>query len=171
MCIRDSFGAAELVRCVGHCPNLTGLWPQTRIDIVSRRPLENVGSPDLESVQGIDAAVEPAHSPGKLAHGRELASQVFSPAGGEDRLRSLLHHLATVLDPPLRHRYLTDRGQDVCVQLRLALLHRPRLLAPLDAVLEVLLAEHADGARGANISAGWSLFLCAVSYTHLTLPT
>src|SRR5674476_492959 len=49
-----SFGAAELVRCVGHCPNLTGLWPQTRIDIVSRRPLENVGSPDLESVQRIE---------------------------------------------------------------------------------------------------------------------
>ena len=72
---------------------------------------------------------------------------------GEERLRALLHDAAAALDAPLRHRYVADGREDVRVEPRLALLHRPRLFAALDAVLEVLLAEHPDRPARAHVSA------------------
>ena len=73
------------------------------------------------------------------------------PRGEKIVFDALLHHLAAVLDPPLRHGHVADGREDVGVEARLALLHRPGLLAALDAVSDVLLAEHADGAGGADV--------------------
>jgi hypothetical protein len=47
----------------------------------------------------------------------------------------------------------------VRIEPGLALLHRARLLAALAAVIEVLLAKHADGAGGPDIGTNWGLLL------------
>ena len=51
------------------------------------------------------------------------------------------------------------RGASRRIEVALALFHRPWLLAALDAVLEVLLAEHPDRAGGANVGAGGRLLV------------
>ncbi len=68
-------------------------------------------------------------------------------------LGTLLHHPAAVLDAPLRHGHVADGREDVGVEARLASLHGAGLLAALDRVLEVLLAEHPDRSRRAHVSA------------------
>ena len=68
-------------------------------------------------------------------------------------LAALLHHPAAVLDAPLRHGHVADGREDVGVEARLASLHGAGLLAALDRVLEVLLAEHPDRSRRAHVSA------------------
>lgn len=98
--------AAELVGSIGHRSHLPGLGPETRVDVLRRRSVEHIGSTDLEPIQRIDAAVEPAQSPGELAHRGQLATKILATPVGKEGLRAFLHHLAAVLDAPLRHRHL-----------------------------------------------------------------
>ena len=111
-----SVGAAELVGGSRHGADLTRLRAEARIDVVRRRTVEDVRTSDLQAVQRIDASVEPAEAPREFAHGGELSAQVFAAPGGEQSLRSLLHHGAAVLDAPLGDRHVADGRQDVRAQ-------------------------------------------------------
>lgn len=64
---------------------------------------------------------------------------------------------------------VADRGDDVCVEPELALLHRPRLLAALGAVFEVLLAEHPNGTRRPDVRA-YRRWLLGGGASQHTLP-
>lgn len=61
-------------------------------------------------------------------------AQVLAATLGEERIAALLHHLATVLDPPPRDRHVTDGRENVGVESRLAPFHRARLLSSLTTV-------------------------------------
>ena len=72
--------SAQLVGGSGHRLHLTGLGTQARVDVLRRRSVEHVRAADLQAVERIDAAVEPAQAPGELAHRGELAAQVLAAA-------------------------------------------------------------------------------------------
>jgi len=93
--------------------------------------VQDVGLRDLQAVERVDAAIEPAEPPGELAHCGELATEVLAAALGEERLAALLRHLAAVLDAPLRHRHVADGREDVRVEPGLASLDGAWRLAAL----------------------------------------
>ena len=151
--------AAQLVGGVGHRAHLAGLGAQARVDVLRRRSVQDVGPSDLSPSSG---SMLRSSQPSRQASLRIAASwprRSSRPRWEKSVFDALLHHSTAVLDPPLRHRHVADGGQDVGVEPGLALLHRPRLLAALDAVLEVLLAEHPDRAGGADVGAGRRLLL------------
>lgn len=110
-----SLGAAQVVGSIGHGPHLTGPRAQAWVDVLRRRSMQNVGSPDLEAVERVDAAVEPAQALGELAHRGELAPQVLAAALGQERLAALFHDATAVLDPPtsspVHRRWWGERGR------------------------------------------------------------
>jgi hypothetical protein len=73
-----------------------------------------------------------------------VENTVFDPFSMTSRLCST-RHFATGTPPMVGRMWALSPG--------LALLHRAGLFAALDAVLEVLLAEHLDGASGADVGA------------------